>query len=201
MSNQKENHKKMNTALAVLSVLAIVCFVVALSTSIDTIQTFSIDPMNVGRFNSYTEIHLWVEQFRNGTLISATYHAMTITNFGKNQTRDLLGGVNANAMLYFAASADTSVFDATWTVLPAEITANGLGRALGSYILDPSGNGKWNVTYTWTATGSQATQLYGIYATAYSGATLCYAEQQGTGAVKNLLASDTLKLTGQGTST
>ena len=200
MNNQKESHKKMNAAIAVLSMLAIVCFVVALSTSIDTTQTSSIDRMNVGKFNSYTEIHLWAEQFRNGTLISVTYHAMTITNFGKNQTRDLLGGVNSSAMLYLVCSADATAFDATWTALPNEITTNGLGRALGSYALDQSGNGKWNVTYTWTATGTQSTQLYGIHTTAYAGATLCYAEQQGAGAVKNLLAGDTLKLTAQGTS-
>ena len=191
MNNNKESHKKGNLAIVVLSVLAIMCIAIALSTSID--QQF-------GAFSTRTEIHLLAEQFRNGTLISATYHAMTITNFGKNQTRDLLGGVNTNAMLYLASSADATAFDATWTALPAEITANGLGRALGTYVLDPSGNGKWNVTYTWTATGTQSTQLYGIYATAYSGATLCYAEQQGAGAVKNMISGDTLNLTAQGTS-
>ena len=178
----------------IIAIVGILSVAIAMDTRVNTV------PFGAFQFGSSTEIHLWVEQFRNGTLISATYHAMSITNFGKNQTRDLLGGVNTNAMLYLATSADATAFDATWTALPNEITTNGLDRQLASYVLDPSGNGKWNVTYTWTATGTQSTQLYGIYSTAYSGATLCYAEQQGAGSAKNMLTGDTLKLTAQGTS-
>jgi hypothetical protein len=151
---------------------------------------------------SHNEFHCWIEHFRNGKLLSATYHAMTITNFGKNQTRDLLGGVNTYSMLYLGCSNDASAADAAWTELPSEITANGLARALGSYVLDDTGNGKWNVTYTWTASGTQSTRMYGVYSRSYAAGqtTLCYVEQQGAGAVKNLLADDTLKMTVQGTS-
>jgi len=178
---------------SISAVLMIVCLSIAIYS-----LSFNESPAGI-TFGSHNVIHLLVQQYRNGILISETYHTMTITNFGKNQTRDLLGGVNTDAMLYFANSNDTTAFDATWTTLPGETTTAGLGRALGAYTLDNTGNGKWNVTYTWTATSSMSANLYGLYSTAYSGATLCYAEQQGAGAVKNMVAGDTLKLTAQGT--
>lgn len=156
----------------------------------------------LSQFNSTSELHCLIQQFRNGTLISWTYHAMSETNFGHNQTRDLLGGVNTNAMLYLANSNDTGAFDATWTALPAETVSDGLGRALGTYTLDPTGNGKWNITLTWTADHPISAQLYGVYSQSHAAGvnTLCYAEQQGSGNVKNLAAGDTLAMTIQGTS-
>jgi hypothetical protein len=120
---------------------------------------------------------------------------MTEVNNGKIQLKNLLGGVNTNALLYLGTSNDTSAVDVAWTSLPSENLYGGLGRALGSYV--STGSYTWNVTYTYSATSPESCNLYGLYAT--SGSTLCYAEQQGAGAVKNLGVGDTLKLTAQGT--
>jgi hypothetical protein len=195
-SPQKMNKKQIGKPLTIFgSVVVLTCLILLIA------NNFGNSPfIDSFQFNSQTTIHLTIEQYRHGILISKTYHAMSETNFGHNQTRDLLGGVNTNALLYFANSNDTSAFDATWTALPGETTQDGLGRALSTYTLDPSGNGKWNLTYTWTATGPITANLYGIYSTAYNGATLCYAEQQGAGNLKNLTATDTLKMVAQGTS-
>lgn len=147
-------------------------------------------------------VHTWVEQWRDGKLISATYHPMTLTTAGKDWIADKLfnsGGTNVTKYaMYIGCSASTDSFSAAWTALPAEITANGLGRALAAWA--DTGTGTGNLTKAFSVSGTQSTQLYALYYETYANApvtTLVAAEQQGAGAVKNLLAGDTLTITVQ----
>jgi hypothetical protein len=147
-------------------------------------------------------VHTWVEQWRNGSLISSTYHPMSLTTSGKDWIADKLfnsGGTNVTKYaMYIAVSASATVFSAAWTAIPSEITGSGLDRALASWA--DTGTGTGNLTKAFSVSGTKSTQLYGLYYDTYANApasTLVAAEQQGAGAVKNLLAGDTLTVTVQ----
>lgn len=151
------------------------------------------------RINTDSTVHCEIKHYRNGLLIGYVNHPMTETNYGKNQTRNLLGGASTKALLYLANSNDTTEVDTSWTSLIGETVSCGLARALGTFVLDNSADGKWNVTYTWTATIPITACLYGVYSDSGTSATLCYAEQQGAGNLRSLLANDLLVMTVQGT--
>lgn len=149
-------------------------------------------------FDTNFELHMLVQHFdRYGNLISETYHAMTVTNFGKDWVeQQLFTDVNSTTnALYISASNEETAVSVSWTILPNEITANGLGRQAGSYV--STDVGACNVTYTFTITGSQSCCLYGINAGPYATYpnSLIAAEQQGAGNRKNTSADDTLKVT------
>jgi hypothetical protein len=127
---------------------------------------------------------------------------MSLTTAGKDWIADKLfnsGGVNITQYaMYIVCSDDASTFSAAWTAIPIEIVANGLGRALATWI--DTGTGTGNLTKSFSVTGTDGTQLYGLYSDTYANApssTLVAAEQQGVGARKNLLAGDTLTVTVQ----
>jgi hypothetical protein len=170
-----------------------------------------------GHVNVNLTLHVWSTLIRNGTIISQTYHTMTKTSQGIEWLQSKIVGTdpnnatinawikeNANAT-YIGLSADTSSVSASWCILPSEITSNGLGRANGA--ITYTGSGTWNCTYSFSVTGTQSVQEYGYYIDSYAGtltgtsATLIGAEQQGSGAVKNCIAGDTLIVTVQGTLT
>jgi len=144
------------------------------------------------------ELHMTVEQWRNGELISRTYHAMSLTTLGKNWIADKLSGASgtyfAYNATYISCSNSSDSFSAAWTNIPSEITTDGLARATGT--ITDTGDGTWNCTKTFTATGTNSTKLYG-YSYASSGG-LIAAEQQGVGSQKNLVSGDTLKIVIQG---
>jgi hypothetical protein len=150
-------------------------------------------------YQTVVEMHLLVQQFRNGELVSETFHAMTVTNFGKDWVeQQLFSDVNytTNA-LYLSASNEETAVNVAWTVLPVEITTNGLGRAVGAYT--STGVGACNVTKTFSISGTQSSCLYGINAGTYASYpnSLIAAEQQGAGNRKNMINGDTLALTVQ----
>jgi len=140
------------------------------------------------------ELHMTVEQWRNGELISRTYHAMNLTTLGKNWIADKLSGASGTYFLnnatYISCSNSSSAFSAAWTDIPAEITDGGLARASGT--ITDTDTGTWNCTHTFTASATRSTKLYG-YSYASSGG-LIAAEQQGVGSQKNLVSGDTLRL-------
>jgi len=146
------------------------------------------------------ELHMRVEHWRDGKILSVTEHPMTLTNFGKNWIADKLSGASSdffmNNATWIGMSNSTSAVDKAWTILPDEITTDGLARAQGT--VTDTGTGTWNVTKTFSVTGIASTKLYGLYLNAYNGATLLAAEQQGEANQKNLASGDTLKITIQG---
>jgi hypothetical protein len=144
-----------------------------------------------------TRFDMVVQQYRDGKLISQALHAMTVTNFGKDWVeQQLFSDVNyTDNALYISSSNTETAVSTSWTVLPDEITGNGVERAAGSY--SSTGVGAANVTKTFSVSGTQSTCLYGINAGAYAtyANSLVAAEQQGSGARKNLVAGDSLAVT------
>lgn len=106
--------------------------------------------------------HLWIEHWRDGTLLAQEYGAGTLTTIGKNFIEwQISGNTTAQRALYCADSNNASAPSAAWTKLPNEITANGLDRQTGAYT--STGDGTWNVSVTKLVTGTQATQLWGLH--------------------------------------
>jgi hypothetical protein len=167
------------------------------------VASISFNPMiqPFGNFGVSSVYHCTVEHYRDGKLLSVSSHAMTKTNYGLNQTKWLLGQVNATTygFVYFAVSNDSGTPDATWTDLTGEIFDSGMTRELATYV--DVGTGTWNMTLTFNATATVSTKLYGVYSTplATSNATLCLVEQQGLANQKNMISGDTLKMTVSGT--
>ena len=143
------------------------------------------------------ELHMTVEQWRKGELISRTYHAMALTTLGKNWIADKIGGINTNFAknaTYISVSNSSLAVDVAWTNIDAEITDGGLTRATNS--TTDTGDGTWTCMYTFTATATRSTKLYGYSYDSTGG--LIAAEQQGTGSQKNLIDGDTFKITVSG---
>lgn len=155
-------------------------------------------PMKGLEFNAKFELHMLVEHYRNGELLSSTYHTMTLTNYGKNWMEDKLSGLDAGGKwnlnaTYIACSNSTDTEFAADTSLDAEITTDGLSRATNSTPVS-TGDGAWEFTVTYSVSGSNSTKLYGVFLDAYAGATLIAAENQGQENVKNVADGDTLKV-------
>jgi len=112
----------------------------------------------------YAEVHLNIKHYRNGILLSNEFGAGVLTNGGKDWLEQQISGtINASqSALYCADSNDaTDPPLATWTILPSEITTNGLDRQTGAYT--STGTGAWNVSVTKSVTGTQSTQLWGLH--------------------------------------
>ena len=144
------------------------------------------------------ELHMTVEQWRNGELVSRTTHPMTLTTLGKNWIADKISGINTNFAknaTYISVSNSSLAVNVAWTSIDAEITDGGLARATNS--TTDTGTGTWTCMITFSVTLTRSTKLYGYSYDSAGG--LIAAEQQGTGSQKNLIDGDTLKITVTGT--
>jgi len=142
------------------------------------------------------EVHCEVVQMRSGLLVSYSYHAGTLTTIGKNWIEDQLGDSPAtDPAKWIACSNTTDSASAAWTELPSEITTDGLTRAVGSYA--STGDGTWNITKTFSVTGTNSTVCYGLHWAASGDNNLLCAENQGAGNRKNVANGDTLAVTWQ----
>lgn len=145
----------------------------------------------------YSEIHLSLEHWRDGKLLSSEFGAGVLTTIGKNWIEQQLAASDGSQeALYCADSNDaTDPPLAAWTILPSEIAANGLDRQTGVYA--STGDGAWNVTVTKSVTGTQSTQLWGLHwvVTDSSDDNLLAADSGP--AQKNCVSGDTLKETWQ----
>jgi hypothetical protein len=143
-----------------------------------------------------TEVHCEVIQTRDGVVISYSYHDGTLTTDGKNWMEDQLGdSPSTDPAKWIACSNTTDSASADWHVLPDEITTDGLARAAGSYA--STGDGAWNITKTFSVSGSNSTVCYGLHWAASGENNLLCAENQGAGNRKNVNSGDTLKVTWQ----
>jgi hypothetical protein len=104
--------------------------------------------------------------FKDGLLISESGNL--ITDLGEDWIRDWVGLAGAgnttarSAAMYISLSNDASP-SASWTKLPNEVAANGFTRAVGDVAeWDNSGDAAFNVTKTFTATGTQQLQCAGL---------------------------------------
>jgi hypothetical protein len=143
------------------------------------------------------EVDLLVQHYRHGQLIAESRGAGTLTTWGKNWIEQELSGTNnaTQSALYLGDSNDAGAPSAAWTELPSEITSNGLERQLGTYV--STGDGTWNVTKTKAVTGTQSTQLWGLYATSYADQHGTLIAADSTPDQKNTVNGDTLAETWQ----
>ena len=88
--------------------------------------------------------------YLNGQLIECKSNL--ITNIGKEFVEDQLTNPSTNSIKYISLSSSTSDPSESWTILPDEITTNGLERAECS--ITDIGYGQWSCEHTFTATGS-----------------------------------------------
>ena len=93
-----------------------------------------------------------------------------LTTLGADQIRGHLNGtVDKAAISHMSLSNNTGAPSAAWTILPFEIAANGLTRATAGAGVVNNGTAAFNVTYEWTASGSQSCQLVGLHWNATDG--------------------------------
>ena len=198
MESKQPLNRKAVYAVVIIAIIVLASTAYIFAQTVQTLQlSLNIKEQGV---NPKIEIHLLAQQYRDGKLISESYHAMTLTTAGKDWIADNLfnsGGTNVTQFaMYIGNSNSSDSFNAAWTSIPSEITANGLGRALATWT--DTGTGTGNLTKSFSVTGTDATKLYGLYSDTYANAplsTLVAAEQQGTGSQKNLVNGDTLAIT------
>ena len=195
---QKEKtpiNKKAAFAVTLIAVIAISAF---LTVGYNTIEQPIQPPLQGVGVN--VEIHCHIQHYRNGILISESYHPMTLVNAGLDWIADKLfnsAGTNVTQYaMYIGSSTDDTAVDTGWICLPAESTANGLARALASWA--DTGTGTGTLSKSFSITGDCSSNLYGLYSNTYAlapASTLVAAEQQGAGNQKNMVNGDTLAVT------
>lgn len=97
-----------------------------------------------------------------------------VVSAGKAQLALLCGDASATPFTYLAVGTSTTATSAGQTALQAEITDTGLERAAGtvSRTTTTVTNDTYQVTYTWTATGSKTVEEIGVFNAASSGTML-----------------------------
>ena len=99
-----------------------------------------------------------------GTYVLFYHHESSnlVVNIGKDWVEVQLGGTPGASAHWISLSTSTAALDPTWTVIPTEITADGLERASGTFDGTP-GTGQWTITHTFNATGTHTNvQLTGL---------------------------------------
>jgi len=108
----------------------------------------------------------------SGNLIEYAHHPATLTTIGLNWLEDQIGDSPATAPAnYIACSDDAGSPSSAWTELPNEIVTNGLTRNTGDYA--NVGDGSWNMTESFSVTGTQSLQLVGLHWGAGASTLLC----------------------------
>lgn len=100
-----------------------------------------------------------------------------VTNAGKAQLALLTGDASAVPFTYIAVGTSATAVAATDTTLTAEIVDTGLERAAGtvSRITTTVANDTFQITKTWTATGSKTIEEVGVFNAASAGTMLSHA--------------------------
>ncbi len=109
-------------------------------------------------------VDIYKTTYTTGKTELVTSKSNLITNMGKEYIKQQIGNgsaVASNSTKFISLSNDASAADAGWSVIPAEITTNGLDRN-ATAIYQSNGTGAWNYTAVFTATASQSAQLTGL---------------------------------------
>ncbi len=139
--------------IAVLTVIFLVSAGLLVSPRLETIP----DVDNWG-----IEVHLEHSHYdRYGALLSRSFNPGNLTDYGANWIADVLGDADGDQGDYIGLTNTTNTYNDTWVVLDDEITTEGMTRAIGSYV--DTGTGTWNITNTFSITGSNSTQRAGLY--------------------------------------
>ena len=118
-----------------------------------------------------------------------------VTTVGFAQIALLAGSAGAVPFTYIAVGTSSTAVNISDTALTAEITTNGLERSAGTVSrVDGTGtNDTYQITHTWTASGSVTVEEVGVFNDASAGTMLSHA-LTGTKAVTS---GETLKGTYQ----
>lgn len=98
-----------------------------------------------------------------------------VTNAGKAELANLCGNVSTPVeFTYLAVGTSNTAAAATQTALVAELSTDGLARAAGTVSRQTTTvtNDTFQVTYTWTASGSQTVEEVGVFNDASAGTML-----------------------------
>lgn len=97
-----------------------------------------------------------------------------IVTAGKAQIALLIGDASATPFTYLAVGTSSTAVSAGQTALQAEITDTGLERASGtvSRTTTTVTNDTYQITKTWTATGTKAVEEIGVFNASSSGTML-----------------------------
>jgi hypothetical protein len=100
-----------------------------------------------------------------------------VTNAGKAQLALLTGDASAVPFTFLAVGTSATAVAATDTTLTAEIVDSGLARSAGtvSRITTTVANDTFQITKTWTATGSKTVEEVGVFNAASAGTMLSHA--------------------------
>lgn len=97
-----------------------------------------------------------------------------VMNAGFAQLALLAGDASAVPFTYLAVGTSTTAVAPSQTALQAEITDTGLARASGtvSRVTTTVTNDTYQITYTWTASGTKAVEEIGVFNASSSGTML-----------------------------
>lgn len=111
----------------------------------------------------------------NGNIRDSWTVDNVVTNAGKAELANLTGNVSTpTEFTYIAVGTDNTAASATQTALVAEITDSGLERASGtvSRQTTTTTDDTYQITKTWTASGSKTVEEVGVFNAASAGTML-----------------------------
>lgn len=114
---------------------------------------------------------------KNGIFKDRSIVKNLVTNAGKAQLALLAGDASATPFTYLAVGTSATTPAASDTTLGAEISDSGLARAAGtvSRVTTSVTNDTYQVTYTWTASGTKTMEEMGVFNAASVGTMLSHA--------------------------
>jgi hypothetical protein len=177
---------------------------VATGTKVDTsVYITTQNPSNYGDWLTQVWWRISGQMWQNpdGTwTIYWSHHAGIVTTIGKTFMQNKLGNNGfANAtkyVVYISLSASAGGTNANHKQLPAEITANNLGRAIGAFA--STGATTWTITKTFTDTGAPTSdiQMAGYNWDTYAASPLGNLFAEDTFTPTTLQVNDQLTITG-----
>lgn len=108
------------------------------------------------------EIHITrIHYDKFGNILHVDHHPGNLTDLGADWIADVLGDADGDQADFIGLTDSVTAYADAWIVLPTEITTGGLARAQGTYVDD--GVGAWNITYTFSVTGTESCRRAGLY--------------------------------------
>jgi hypothetical protein len=150
-----KKNKIMNVAILGVLAITVMAFAISYSFPVITQKEAQASVGEHGQFLSGPCIQIKI----NGNKIPLYCNLNTVTNIGKNQTRDMLMNNTQNwigPVKYLELSTDANPVNATISACPGVVTASGLAIATGATAIVGGSVGNYSITYTWTAGAAQS---------------------------------------------
>lgn len=138
---------------------AAVVFAVALAFSV---LGFMANPV-VEHFDPKVNVYMEVVKGEGAGATATLYSGNLITDIGENYTRDACLTLDGNTTEWAISLSNVGNPLVSWTELDTEVAANGFTRAAGDVVVwTNGGDSAFNVTHTFTASGTQQLQTAGL---------------------------------------